>query len=374
VSRSDSTPPPADRPTDDDPSPARAEESARPPGTLEQEIGEQPSALERQLQQSRQAVTEVAAAIRRRAPRCIVMAARGSSDNAARYAQYLLGAHNGLLVSLATPSLFTLYGAPPRLSDTVVIGVSQSGRSPDIVAVLDEARAQGALGIAVTNDTSSPLAQAAAHCLPLCAGQERSIAATKTYTASLCALAMLSVALDDSPEGWSALEGLPGLARECLRAEAAPTEPDAALRGSERLFVIGRGFNYATAFEVALKIKETGYLVAEPYSSADFRHGPSAVVEQGFPVVLIAPTGRAQQDVADLSGLCRQRGAPVVAISNDPTVLDAADHPLPMPTVAEWLSPLLAVIPGQRFAVALARARGLDPDNPRGLSKVTETR
>jgi len=374
VSTSDSTPPAGPSPSANEASRVTVE-GTRPAGMLAQEIGEQPAALERQLLDGRSSATAVAAAIRSRNPQCIVMAARGSSDNAARYAQYLLGAHNRLLVSLATPSLFTLYGAPPHLAHAAVIGVSQSGRSPDIVAVLDEAREQGALGIAVTNDTSSPLARAASHCLPLHAGPERSVAATKTYTTQLCALAMLSAALEDRPSRWSELARLPELAHQTLLLNAELNAADERLSASERLFVIGRGFNYATAFEVALKIKETGYLVAEPYSSADFRHGPSAVVGRGFPVVLIAPSGRALNDVAELTELCRRRGAPVIAISDARAALGSADLQLPIPTgVPEWLSPLLSVIPGQLFAVSLARSRGLDPDNPRGLSKVTETR
>lgn len=352
-----------------------AETGPSSPGVLEQEIAEQPAALERQLRHGRTDAETVARAIAKRRPRCVLMAARGSSDNAARYAQYLLGAHNRLLVSLATPSLFTLYQAPPRLDDAVVIGVSQSGRSPDIVAVLDEARSQGALGIAVTNDPGSPLAEAAALCLPLYAGPEHAVAATKTYVTELCALAMVSAALEQRAPRFAALERLPELAAETLRlnSETWPAEHD--LSASERLFVIGRGFNYATAFEVALKIKETGYLVAEPCSSADFRHGPSAVLGPGLPVVLIAPSGRAAQDVIDLVTLCRDRGAPLVGLADDPAVLAAVDLGLPLPpAVPEWLSPLLAVIPGQLLAVRLARARGQDPDRPRGLSKVTETR
>jgi glucosamine--fructose-6-phosphate aminotransferase (isomerizing) len=201
------------------------------------------------------------------------------------------------------------------------------------------------------------------------------VAATKTYTTQLCALAMLSAALEDRPSRWSELARLPELAHQTLLLNAELNAADERLSASERLFVIGRGFNYATAFEVALKIKETGYLVAEPYSSADFRHGPSAVVSKGFPVVLIAPTGRVLDDVAELTELCRRRRAPIVAISDAPAVLGGADLQLPIPAgVPEWLSPLLSVIPGQLFALSLARARGLDPDNPRGLSKVTETR
>lgn len=359
-------------PEQEDSGPATRDPS---PSVLEREIAEQPAALERQLTRGRQAANVIADEIRARQPACLLIAARGSSDNAARYAQYLLGAHNRLLVSLATPSLFTLYGKPPALTHTVVMGVSQSGRSPDIVAVLEEARRQGALAIAVTNDTASPLAHSAHHCLPLHAGDERAVAATKTYTTQLVALAMLSVALNPAAGRWEALATLPELARETLQRNADVTKLAQSLDAAERLVVIGRGFNYATAFEISLKIKETSYRVAEPYSSADFRHGPSALVDRGFPVILIAPSGQAMDDVAELLDLCRRRQAHAVAISDEPRVLAAASAGLRLPLgVPEWLSPILSVLPGQLLAVGLARARGLDPDRPRGLSKVTETR
>jgi len=338
------------------------------------EIREQPAAAERQLRLGREAAEAVAGAIRARSPTAILIAARGSSDNAARYAQYLWGAHNRLLVSLATPSLFSRYQKPPALRDTVAVGISQSGRSPDILAVLAEARRQGALAVAVTNDPGSPLGAVASVCLPLHAGQERAVAATKTYTTQLLALAMLSAALEGDEARWDALAALPGYLDEVLRLERPAAALADKLRSSDRLVVIGRGFSYTTAFEISLKIKETSYLVAEPYSSADFRHGPSAVLERGFPVILVAPSGRVLADAAELLELCRRREAEVIAISDDADLLARASGPLPLPPhLPEWLSPLVAVVPGQLFAVALARARGLDPDKPRGLSKVTET-
>lgn len=346
-----------------------------PEGTLEQELYEQPEALERQLREGRPAAQAAAEAIRERAPGCVLIAARGSSDNAARYAQYLLGAHNRLLVGLATPSLFTLYETPPALRAAVVLGISQSGRSPDIVSVLAEARRQGALSIALTNEPTSPLAAAAELCVPLHAGPERAVAATKTYTASLCALAMLSAALEQNESRWSALARLPGQVAAVLEQRPAAQAAAAQLRHADRLVVIGRGFNYATAFEISLKLKETAYLVAEPYSSADFRHGPSALVERNFPVLLIAPTGRTLADVSGLHELCAERSAHVIAISDVDEVCGLAAAALELPAgVDEWLSPIVAVVAGQLFALELARARGLDPDRPRGLSKVTETR
>ncbi len=342
---------------------------------VETEIREQPDVLARLLREARPAAERIAARIRERAPRYVVIAARGSSDNAARYAQYLFGAHNRLPVCLATPSLFTLYEAGPSLAGALVVGVSQSGRSPDIVAVLEAARRDGALAIAITNEPESPLARAAEHVLPLGAGPERAIAATKTYTASLGALAMLSAALEGGGGArFRELEALPERLRDTLELNATLDDKVARYRYAEQFVVVGRGFNYSTAFEVALKMKETSYLLAEPYSPADLLHGPVAMIDRGFPALVIAPSGRVLPDLTALMGTLHERRAELVAISDDASVLARARVGLRLPPgVPEWLSPLVAVVPGQLWAAALARSRGLDPDKPRGLSKVTET-
>jgi glucosamine--fructose-6-phosphate aminotransferase (isomerizing) len=341
---------------------------------VESDIREQPDTLGRLLREGRAPVEALAARIRERAPGFVTIAARGSSDNAARYAQYLFGAHNRLPVCLATPSLFTAYGAGPSLAGALVVGVSQSGRSPDIVAVIEAGRRDGALTLAITNEPGSPLARAAEHVLPLGAGPERAVAATKTYTASLGALAMLSAALEGGAGRRAELERVPALVAAAIEANAALPERVARYRYAERFVVVGRGFNYSTAFEVALKMKETSYLVAEPYSPADLLHGPVAMIDRGFPALLIAPSGRVLADVAALVDTLDERRAEVVAISDDAGVLGRAQVALALPAgVPEWLSPLVAVVPGQLWAVALARARGFDPDRPRGLSKVTET-
>jgi len=339
---------------------------------FQREILEQPQVLQRLLENERLAVEEIAATIRSRAPRFIVLAARGTSDNAARYGQYLFGAANGLPVALATPSLFTLYEKPPRLQGALVMAISQSGQSPDILAVIEEGRRQGALTLAITNDADSPLARAAERVIFLHAGQERSIAATKTYTASLLAVAMLSTALAE--EGFRALESLPALMSEVVAS--APNIPGAATqyRDIGACAVISRGYNYATAFEIALKLKELAYIVAEPYSSADFVHGPMAMVERGFPVLAVVPDGCVAEELVDLLRRLRERGARLVVIANRDDALALAQTPLPLPAgVPEWLSPLLAVVPGQLFTLGLIEAKGLDPDRPRGLRKVTLT-
>jgi len=342
---------------------------------LYREIHEQPDVLERLLEAERPAAEALAAEIRRRGVKLVVIAARGSSDNCARYANYLLGAANSLVVALATPSLYTLYGRPPCLEDALVLGISQSGKSPDIVAVVAEGRRQGALTAAITNTPDSDLGRAADHLLALHAGRERSVAATKTYTAELGAIALLSYALGNELTQWEALRRIP---KQVAAALALPTE---VVRAAERCrymsscVVIGRGYNYASAFELALKLKELTYTLVEPYSSADFLHGPLALVEHGFPVIVIAPSGAVLPEVLDLVSTLRERKAELLVVSDDPAALAMADLPLPLPVgVPEWLSPLTAIVPGQLFALHLAAARHYDPDHPRGLRKVTETR
>jgi glucosamine--fructose-6-phosphate aminotransferase (isomerizing) len=342
---------------------------------FEREVREQPETLARLLARGRAAAEETAEAIRAKAPSFAMIAARGTSDNAARYGQYLFGIHNRLAVAQSAPSLFTYYDVAPRIERAVVIGISQSGQSPDVVAVLKEARRQGAVTVAVTNDPASPLALAAAFVLPLHAGQERAIAATKTYTAQLMALAMLSAALEGEPARWKDLAALPEQVAATLDLRPTGRGEAASLRHRERLVVVGRGFNLATAFEIALKIKETCHVMADAYSSADFLHGPVALLEEGLPVLVVAPRSRSFEDLDAVVGLARERGAPLVAVSDSPALLQRADVSLPLPPgVPEWLSPLVAVVPGQLWAAELARARGLTADAPRGLKKVTLTR
>ncbi len=341
------------------------------------EIDEQPAALARQLVDGAAAARAAAARIRAADPAFVTIAARGTSDNAARYAQYLLGARNGLAVGLAVPSLFTQYGAPPRLGRGLTIGISQSGQSPDVVEVVAEARRQGGATLAITNDAGSPLAAAADVHIPLAAGPERSIAATKTYTAELVAIAMLSVALDpDRGDGAAtALAAVPDQVAAALAANRDLHEVALAFAGATRFVVLGRGFNYATAHEIALKMKETSYVLAEPYSVADLLHGPVAMIEYGFPVVLVAPSGVATDELGPMLDILRWRRARTLAISDRDDVLARATAGLRLPAgVPEWLSPVVAVVPGQLWARALAVAKELDPDQPRGLSKVTRTR
>lgn len=342
---------------------------------LYQEIHQQPDSLAHLLDQQTDTIRRLAEAIRRRGITNVVVAARGSSDNAGRYAQYLLGAANGLPVALTTPSLFSIYQRPPRFApNTLVLGISQSGKSPDIVSVLAEAQRQGQLTATLTNETNSDLAQAADHIIDLCAGEERSIAATKTYTAELLAIALFSVFLADDDERLLSLHEVPILAQATLDLNASIAQIAERYRYMDDCVVIGRGYNYASAFEIALKLKELTYTIAEPYSSADFLHGPLALIQQGFPALVVTPSGTLSQEMLRFLRQLQQREAEIVCISNDPAALALAHRPLPLPAMHEWLSPIAAIIPGQLFAMHLAYAKNYDPDHPRGLRKVTETR
>jgi glucosamine--fructose-6-phosphate aminotransferase (isomerizing) len=342
--------------------------------SLYQEIHQQPDVIRPLLIQPQEAITKLAEQIRARRITHIYIAARGTSDNAARYAQYLLGAHNGMMVSLATPSLFTIYRQIPALSDTLVLGISQSGKSPDIVSVLAEGKKQGALTAAITNTADSDLGQAADITLDLRAGEEFSLAATKTYTAQLACLARLSVELNPDDQFRRDLSQLPAHIEKVFQLEAHIEKLVERYRYMTHCAVIGRGFNYASAFEFSLKIKELTYTIAEPYSSADFLHGPVALVDRGFPVFLIAPSGLMLPEMHALVETVDQRYAEVVVISDHPDLLKMTEHAMSLPTgVPEWLSPITAIIPGQIFAMFLAHTRGFDVDKPRGLNKVTET-
>ncbi len=341
---------------------------------LYREIHEQPVVLEKLLSGERKTIASLAAAIRQRDVQVVLIAARGTSDNAGRYANYLLGALNGLPVALATPSLYTIYNQTPRVRNALVIGISQSGKSPDIVSVLEDARKQGALTAAITNFPESDLGSAADHVIALHAGEERSIAATKTYTSELAAVALLAATLAEDDSRLEAIARIPDSVASALEIDARVAEIAPRYRYMRDCVVIGRGYNYATAFELALKMKELTYTIAEPYSSADFMHGPLALIEYGFPAIVIAPSGAMLPEMMTFIRLLREREAEAIVISDDGAALDLGRTRLPLPQgVPEWLSPLTAIVPGQLLALYLAHAREYDPDHPRGLRKVTET-
>jgi len=340
---------------------------------LESEIHQQPQVLQHLLDEETAPVRRLVGQLRGQF-QYVMIAARGSSDNAARYAQYLLGAQNHLPVALATPSLFSIYAQSPKLDGALVVGISQSGQSPDIIEVIETGHKQGRPTLAITNEANSPLAQAAEHRILLHSGIEQAIAATKTYTASLGALALFSALLANDPKRLDDLQNIPDLMQRAITGIYASLPRVERYRYMSHCTVIGRGYNYSTAFEVALKIKELTRVVAEPYSSADFRHGPIAMVRDGFPVLLIAPLGMVYRDLEGLIAELIVLDSELLIISDEPTLLEHAALALPIPSgVPEYLSPLISVIPGQLFSMALAQAKGLDPDRPSGLRKITET-
>ena len=341
---------------------------------LEDELAEQPNALARLIERQRAMARAVAAVLSRDDVNYILIASRGSSSNAARYAQYLLGRAHRVPVMFATPSLYTIYEQPPRLDGAVVIGISQSGASPDVASVLAEARRQKRPTIALTNVGDSPLARQADVVLELEAGDERAVAATKTYLNSLAAVALVFAAAD-GPIAEAELAQMPDVLERQLVLSRETAPPLDEYAGAIGATVIGRGVNYGTAFEIALKIRELSGLVVEAYSPADLMHGPIAAIQPGWPVVLVAPSGPARPSVEDVVLPLRERGARLLAVSDVSAVLRRAQTRLPLvPRVPEWLSPLTAVIPGQLTAMRLARLRGLDIDSPIGLHKVTLTR
>lgn len=348
---------------------------------LREEIREQPDSLARLIDQGREAVDALADALRGREFSHVFLAARGTSDNAGVYAKYVFGAFNGLAVSLAAPSLFSMYDRVPRLSQALVVGISQSGQSPDIVGVLAEGRRQGAPTLAITNDLESPLAKAAEFVIDIRAGEERAVAATKTYSAQLVAVAMISAALaqQEDPEVgqkmFAELGELPAVLRRTLELEPRIEEVAPRYRYMQQCVVLGRGFNYATAFEWSLKLKELTYVMASPYSSADFRHGPIAVVAPGFPILAVAPHGSVHDEMIELLGKLRdEKEAELLVLSDSSAALDLADIAIQLPEgVPEWLSPMTSIIPAQLFCLALTRIKGYDTDRPRGLTKITRS-
>lgn len=344
--------------------------------SLQSEIHEQPDVLARLLASQRGAVEETARGLKTRELHGVFLAARGTSDNAGLYAKYLWGAWNGLPVALATPSLFTVYKRPPRIANLLVVGISQSGQSPDIVGVIEEAARQGASSLAITNAPGSPLARAAGASIDISAGPEAAVAATKTYTAQLLAIAMLSAALAGDEARWRELTRVPDLVRRVLEHEPRIAERAQRYRFMDQCVVLGRGYNYSTAFEWALKLKELSYVIADPYSSADFQHGPVAVLERGFPVLAVLPDGAVFDDaLVFLKRLVEERHVELLAISNRDEALALAHTPVPLPAdLPEWLSPIVAIVAGQLFCYHLTRAKGLDTESPRGLHKVTLTR
>lgn len=336
-----------------------------------QEIAEQPAALERTIQAEREKVKKLTRFLSNREIDLIVLAARGSSDNAALFGRYLLEVTTGIPVSLAAPSVYTLYNAKLDLKRALVVGVSQSGEGTDVNAVLTKAKEGGAFTVGITNEAESSITKIADETLLTQAGPEKSVAATKTYTGQMLHFYSLALGLGANK---IEIELIPDFAARALRLEAEIKRAVERYVFMENCVIVGRGFNYGNSYEFALKLMETCYVVAERFSSADFFHGPLAIVERRFPVILFAPKGVTTRGALDLLKRLHEVGADTFSITNDEETALLSLRSLRMPAeIAEILSPIPFVIPAQLFAAHLAAAKGLNPDAPRSLSKVTKT-
>jgi len=340
-----------------------------------EEIRQQPAALERTFSGGLRGVEKLRQLMRKRRPRLVVLVARGTSDNAALFGRYLLEITTGIPVSLAAPSIATLYQARVDYRESLVVAISQSGESTDTNLVLERAREQGAITLGITNERSSTLAGLAEHVFLVRAGKEKSVAATKTYTGQMLMLYLLAWALEGGvrmPE----LERLPETVESALRLEPEVRALSERYRYMRHAVVVGRGLNYANAFEFSLKLMETCYVVAERFSSADFLHGPIALVEPSFPVFAFAPAGVTSPSMDETLAKLQGLQAEIVAItdSGNREVDARATRVIRLPRrVKEILTPIPYIVPAQIFAACLAAQKGLDPDQPRTLHKVTLT-
>jgi glucosamine--fructose-6-phosphate aminotransferase (isomerizing) len=336
-----------------------------------QEIAEQPVVLERTINSEQTKLARVGDFLRQKEIDLIVLVARGSSDNACQLGRYLLEVTTGIPVSLSAPSVFTLYNAKLDFKRALVIGVSQSGEGDDINQVLESAKKSGAYTLAITNEAESTMAKIVDETLLIHAGREKSVAATKTYTGQMLHFYMLAAQLASEK---IAFEKIPAFSSQVLQLKSKVEELVERYVFMENCVVVGRGMNYGNSYEFALKLMETCYVVAERFSSADFFHGPLAIVERRFPVILFAPEGVTKQSSIDLLKRLQELHADSLAITNDPEIAALSSRSLLMPPeIDEFLSPIPFIIPAQLFAAHLSEAKGIDPDAPRSLSKVTKT-
>ncbi|HEX5964857.1 MAG TPA: SIS domain-containing protein [Pyrinomonadaceae bacterium] len=337
------------------------------------EIAEQPGALERTIAAERGKITTLANTLKSRDIDLIVLVARGSSDNAALFGRYLLEITTGIPVSLSAPSVHTIYGARLKLDHALVVGVSQSGEGEDINRVLENARKGGAYTVGITNESNSSMTHLVDEALFMHGGRERSVAATKTFTGQMLLFYMLAAELASETPAFS-YDAIPEFAARALEQKPAILELVQRYVFMENCVVVGRGLAYANAYEWALKLMETCYVVAERFSSADFLHGPLAMVERHFPVLLFAPPGVMLPGVKNLIERLRELKADTLAITSDLNAAAMCTRSIIMPReIDEFVAPIPYIIPAQLFAALLAEAKGLDPDAPRSLSKVTRT-
>lgn len=338
-----------------------------------QEICEQPIALQKTIEEERGKVSRLGSFLKKRDVDLIVLVARGSSDNAALFGRYLLEIATGIPVSLSAPSVYTLYNGDLKLSRALVIGVSQSGEGEDINRVLERARACGAYTVGITNESESSMVQRVDELLLMHGGRERSVAATKTFTGQMMLFYMLAAALGSRGQSLK-YEAIPELAARALEHQESIRQLVERYVFMENCVVVGRGLLYANAYEMALKLMETCYVVAERFSSADFFHGPLAMVERHFPIILFAPPGITLEGARLLMNRLSELHADTLAITADDDVTSMSTRTIRMGAeIEEVIAPIPYIIPAQLFAALLADAKGLNPDAPRSLSKVTRT-
>ncbi|WP_033282085.1 SIS domain-containing protein [Streptomyces sp. NRRL F-525] len=350
-----------------------APDSDLPGRIMAREMAEQPAVLRRILDEGAPRIRQVAQEVAVRKPRFVLLTARGTSDNAALYAKYLLEIRLGLPCGLTSMSTTTAYGARPDLTDVLVVTVSQSGGSPDLVASTRAAREAGAITVAVTNNPDSPLAAVSEYHVDIMAGPEKALPATKTYTASLLALYLFVEGLRGG-DG-AAAKALPDLAEQLLARQDEVRALASRYRFAERMVITSRGYGYPTAKEAALKLMETSYIPALAYSGADLLHGPLAMVDNVSPVIAVVTAGKGGAALQPVLDRLRGRGADLVVIGPAGQVEQAsAGFVLPVEEVPEELQPVLEILPLQLLAYEVTIARGQDPDAPRALAKVTETR
>lgn len=339
-----------------------------------QEIHEQPEVLEKLCDVEYGNVQALVKAMKARGIEYISIAARGTSDNAGTFGKYILETVGGVVVSNVASSVFTLYHAKLDLSKWLLLGISQSGESTDIAEVIKRAKGMGALTAVITNSKDSTIARLVDHTILCNAGEEKSVAATKTYTATLGVLYLLASVLAEKPEMLGDLKFAATAIRSVFDIEDKIEKVVERYRYMDECMVIARGFNQATCQEAALKLSETCYIVAKPYSSADFQHGPIATIDEGFPVFLYAPPGMVYDPMLKLTDKLVSEDAEIIMISSEEEILSRATTQIKLPIkVDEVYSPLVYVVAGQLFAHYLSLAKGCNPDQPRHLSKITRT-
>ncbi len=344
------------------------------PHLMLREIHEQPEAVRLTLEREKDTIQSIVDALHKRPPDFVVMAARGTSDNAGTYARYIFGVVNGVVVARAAPSLLTIYKSSMRIEGSMVLGISQSGKATDVIEVLQRAREMKALTVALTNTADSPICSAAEHVVLTHAREEQAVAATKTFMTALAAIGQLSAMWADREDLISSLWEMPGLLEQVLQLNDWIAKASERYRYMDSCAILARGLDSATAQEIALKLAETCYISPVAFSAADFMHGPIAALEIGRPILLLAPESPSLPALLEVAEAVRKRQAELIVISNNEEALAMADLPIQIPTLERWeWSPMLTTVAGQLFTYHLAIHKKLNPDTPRGLTKVTLT-